>query len=271
MDSIKFFAMLVFCVALAAPLSAGGVGTYVFIPDNSNFMLTSGAAGTHTLTQHSRVYQRIHSHIRRLSSAQRITRAADDPAGLAVAEKMNGHLRQLKREMMNAADYRNFLNYKEAVIAENIEHIQRLRELVMRATGGLLAASDRELLQFEVEQLLRQIDLNARTATYNKKAVISGLTAEALGLDGFSVVQNPASKLEPLDKAQQKLISLRTRSGLESATLQLQIDGQQYYMLNLQAAESRIRDLDMGSGLVDFAKDMVLYHTSTGMILHAMH
>ncbi len=256
------------CLTLAVPLSLAGSEAYVFIPDNSNFMLTAGSVGRHTLTRHSRLYSRIHSHIRRLSSAQRITRAADDPASLAVAEKMSARMRQLEREVMNAEDYRNLLHYKEAVIAENVEHIQRLRQLAMRASGGLLSASDRELLQFEVEQLLRQIDMNAHTAEFNRKTVVPGLTPAALGLEGFSVVEDPAAKIGRLDEAQRRLISLRTRTGLQSRTLRLQIDGKQFYMLNLQDSESRIRDLDIGAGLADFSKDMVLYKTSTGMILH---
>jgi len=268
MNLLKLFLMLVLSWALASPVSAGGMGTYVFVPHGSNVMIAGDSSGSVTLTPHSQTYGRIQAHIRNLSSAQRITRAADDPSGLAVAEKMNAHLRQLKREVMNAHDYRNFLNYKEAVIAENIDHIQRLRELAMRAAGGIFSTSDRYLLQAEVEQLLRQIDMNAKNSSFNKKTVVPGLTVNALGLNGFSVVESPASKIGRLDEVQRSLIDLRTQSGLQSSTLQLQIDGKQYYMLNLKDSESTIRDLDMAEGLVDFSKDMVLYQTQTGMILH---
>ncbi|MFO7730078.1 MAG: flagellin [Spirochaetia bacterium] len=268
MNLLKLFLMLVLSWALAVQVSAGDIGTSVFVPHGSNLMIASGSAGSVTLTHHSQTYDRIQAHIRKLSSAQRITRAADDPAGLAVAEKMNANLRQLKREVMNAHDYRNFLDYKEAVIAENIGHIQRLRELAIRAAGGIFSTSDRQLLQVEVEQLLRQIDMNAKSSSFNKKTVVPGLTVEALGLNGFSVVASPASKIGRLDQVQRSLIDLRTRSGLQSSTLQLQIDGKRYYMLNLQDSESTIRNLDMAEALIDFSKDMVLYQTSTGMILH---
>lgn len=268
MNSLKLFLILLFSWTLAAPLSAVGGSSYVFIPHNSNVMIASGSGGSVTLTQHSQVYHRIQSHVRKLSSAQRITRAADDPAGLAVAEKLNARIRQLKREVMNAQDYRSFLTYKEAIIAEDIDIIQRLRELAMRAAGGIFSTSDRQLLQAEVEQLLRQIDMNAKSSSFNKKTVVPGLTVEALGLNGFTVVESPASKIGRLDEVQRRLIDLRTRSGLQSSTLQLQIDGKQYYMLNLQDSESTVRDLDMAEALVDFSKDMVLYHTASGMILH---
>ncbi|MCF7914736.1 MAG: flagellin [Spirochaetaceae bacterium] len=269
MNLLKLFLVLVFGWVLAVQVSAGGIGTYVFVPHNSNLMIASGSAGSVALTHNSQTYDRIQTHIRRLSSAQRITRAADDPAGLAVAEKMNASLRQLKREVMNAHDYRNFLNYKEAVIAENIGHIQRLRELAMRAAGGIFSTSDRQLLQAEVEQLLRQIDMNAKSSSFNKKTVVPGLTVEALGLNGFTVVVAPASKIGRLDEVHRRLIDLRTRSGLQSSTLQLEIDGKQHYMLNLQDSESKIRDLDMAEALLDFSKDMVLYQTQTGLILHS--
>lgn len=267
MDTLKLLVITMFALILTAPLSAGGSESYVFIPNNSNVMIASGSAGTVTLTHHSQVYDRIQSHIRTLSSARRITRAADDPAGLAVAEKMAGHLRALKREVMNAQDYRNFLRYKEAIIAENIDLIQRLRELAMRAAGGIMSSSDRQMLQTEVQQLLQQIDMNAKTSSFNKKPVIPGLTAEALGLEDFSVVENPASKIGLLEEVRTKLTELRTKSGVTSHTLELQIEGKQYYMLNLQNSESSIRDLDMAKGIVELSKDMILYQTSTGMIL----
>ncbi len=267
MDSLKLIGILVITVVLTVPLSAGEGTSYVFVPHNSNVMIAGGAAGSATITHHSQLYNRIQSHIRRLSSAQRITRAADDPAGLAVAEKMSGHIRALKREVMNAQDYRNFLNYKESIIAEDIELIQRLRELAIRAAGGILTASDRQMLQGEAEQLLRQINMNAKTASFNKKAVIPGLTAEALGIDEFSVVENPSAQLGLLEELRSTLSELRTKSGVRSHTLELTIEGKQYYMLNLQDSESSIRDLNMAEGLAEFSKDMMLYRTSTGMIL----
>lgn len=267
MSTVKLGMTVIFALALAAPLVAGSGASYVFIPENSNVMIASGAAGTVTLTHHSQVYDRIQAHIRKLSSAERITRAADDPAGLAVAEKMAGHIRALKREVMNDQDYRNFLKYKESIIAEDIEIIQRLRELTMRAAGGVLSAADRQMLQSEVEQLLQQIDRNAKSATFNKKKVIPGLDAAALGLDGFSVLKEPASKIGLLEEAQSTLTELRTESGVSSHTLQLTIDGKQYYMLNLQDSESSIRDLEMAEELAELSEDMVLYKTSTGMIL----
>ena len=267
MDKIKLLLIIIALGSFLAPLNAGEGASYVFVPHNSNVMIAGGAAGAVPLTHHSQLYNQIRSHIRKLSSAQRITQAADDPAGLAVAEKMNGHIRALKREVMNAQDYRNFLNYKESIIAEDIELIQRLRELAMRAAGGILTASDRQMLQSEAEQLLRQIDMNAKTASFNKKAVIPGLTAEVLGIDDFSVVENPSAQLGLLEEVQSTLAELRTKSGVRSHTLELTIEGKQYYMLNLQDSESTIRDLNMAEGLAKFSKDMMLYKTSTGMIL----
>lgn len=230
-------------------------------------MIAGGQGGAFTLISHSQLYQRIDSHIQKLSSGRRITGAADDPAGLAVAEKMESHIRALKREVMNDEDYRNFLNYREALVAENLGHLQRIRELAVQAAGGILTRSDRELLQFEVEQLLDQIDGNGENGTFNTVPAIPGLNASSLGLADLSLVENPSAQLAKLDAAQTKLLGLRTRSGVHSATLELQIEGKQYYMLNLQSAESAIRDLDMAAELVELSRDAVLYKSATGFIL----
>jgi flagellin-like hook-associated protein FlgL len=95
------------------------------------------------------------------------------------------------------------------------------------------------------------------------------LTVKALGLADFSVVDAPASRLGLLEELQSRLTALRTKSGVSAHTLELTIRGKQYYMLNLRDAESRIRDLNMVEALVELSGDLLLYETSSGMILRS--
>jgi len=241
--------------------------SYVFIPDNSNIMIYNTPSGAYTLSHNSRIYSSISANIRKLSSAQRINMAGEDPSGLAVSEKMRSHIAALKREIMNAEDFRNYLAYKESAIGQNIEIIRRIRELALQASSGMLHPSDREMLQAEVEQLLRQINMNAEFSSFNRKLVIPHLTTENLGLAGFTIVSSPHEKIGLLDEIHTRLIRERSVAGVDSNILQLRIEGKSYYMFNLQQSESRVRDLDFASEFTDFSSNMVLYKVNTGMIL----
>ena len=241
--------------------------SYVFIPNNSSIMIYNTPSGAYILTHNSRIYSSISANIKKLSSAQRINMAADDPSGLAVSEKMRSHIEALKREIMNAEDFRNYLAYKESAISQNIEIISRIRGLAIQASNGILHSSDRELLQAEVEQLLRQINMNAEFSSFNRKLVIPHLTTENLGLAGFSIVSSPHEKIGLLDAIHTSLIRERSITGVGTNILQFRIEGKSYYMFNLQQSESRVRDIDFASAFADFSLNLVLYKVNSGMIL----
>ena len=265
---ITIFTLIILQIFSAPKLIKGESGqSYVFIPENSNIMIYNTPSGAYTLSHNSRIYSRISANIQKLSSAQRINMAGDDPSGLAVSEKMRSHIAALKREIMNAEDFRNYLAYKESAIAQNIEIIRRIRVLALQASSGILHPSDREMIQAEVEQLLRQINMNAEFSSFNRKLVIPHLTADNLGLAGFTIVSSPHKKIGVLDEIHTRLIRERTAAGVDSNILQLRIEGKSYYMFNLQQSESRIRDLDFASEFTDFSSNMVLYKVNTGMIL----
>jgi len=259
---------LILQIFSAAQLIMGQSGqSYVFIPDNSTIMIYNTPSGAYTLTHNSKLYSAISSNIRKLSGAQRINMAEDDPSGLAVSEKMRSHIAALKREIMNAEDYRNYLAYKGSAIAQNIDIIRRIRGFALQASSGILHQSDREMLQVEVEQLLRQINMNAEFSSFNRKLVIPHLTIDKLGLAGFTIISSPHEKIGLLDEIHARLIRERSAAGVDSNILQLRIEGKSYYMFNLQLSESRVRDIDFASEFTDFSSNLALYKVNTGMIL----
>ena len=132
---------------------------------------------------------KLDKNLSQLASAKRINNASDDPAGFAVAEKMESLLKQLRQESMNAEDMRNFHVYAESAIAQDQELLQRIRLLIVRASSGILAAEDRGYIQTEISELLNQVNMNAKFSQFNTINVIPELTAKNLGLDGVDVVQ----------------------------------------------------------------------------------
>lgn len=242
-------------------------GTSLFIPSGANFVVYR-QGGSNFIINQSRLAQRgLMDNIRKLSSGKRITRAADDPSGLAVAEKMDALISGLKQRAMNDEDMRNYIRYMEQVVAEDQRLLKRIRVLILRTGGGIYSASDRELTQSEIDQLLRQIRMNARFSQFNTKRVIPELTPENLGIADVNVVRDPYGSMEKVDRALDRLIRIRASAGARDNRLEFKIKGQYLYMVNLQAAESRIRDLDMAQEITRLQRNSVMLKTQHGLLI----
>ncbi len=240
---------------------------FLFQPSGSNFLIYN-RAGNNIFLHHRKLLQwRLHGNIKKLSSSKRITSAADDPSGLAVAEKMKGVINQLQRESMNMQDYRNYLNYYDHAVARDISALKRIRLLILRSAGGILTREDREINQGEINQFLKEINMNARFSTFNGVRAIPQLTVKNLGLSGVDVVRNLYGSMPPVDRAIKKLLSMRGRAGAQSNIFTMRIKGKAIHMLNLQQSESRISDLDMADEIRSLTQNSVLYRTNLGIII----
>mgnify|MGYP001766874758 FL=1 len=247
-------------------LNAGNSGS-LFVPDGADFFIYNRGTDSFIVNR-ARIGEReFNTVINRLASAKRINSAGDDPAGLAVAEKMDSMLEQIKRESMNDADMRNLYNFIESSIASDQDIIKRIRELALRATGGILGPEDRELIQVEVDQMLAQINMNARFSQFNTLPVIPDLTTEKLGLDKINVVRDPGGAVGLCDVALRALTFKRVMQGVRANVLTLRIEGRSYYYLNLQAASARITDLDMAEGIMELSRQGVLVKTRYGVLM----
>ena len=242
-------------------------GRALFIPEGGNFIVFRNAAQYRILHQRKFLGADIRTRIQRIASGKRIVSAADDPAGFAAAEAMTSVINDIRQRAVNEADLRNYLNFAESAVAGNIDILQRMRVLGVRAAGGILNTDDREILQSEVQQLRDQIDMNARFSTFNTIKVIPGLTSKNLGLDRVDLVRDRYGSIGVIDSALQRLTKLRTMKGIRSRLLEMRIQGKMIYLINLQSAESRIRDADIAGEISALLKDNVLLRMSDGVLL----
>lgn len=116
--------------------------------------------------------------IEKLSSGLRINSASDDPAGLAVSEKMRGQIRGLIRAQKNAEDGISLIQTAEGYLNETTEVLQRLRELAVQAANGVYSDDDRLNIQVEVSQLIAEIDRIASHAQFNGMNLLTGKFAK---------------------------------------------------------------------------------------------
>ena len=111
---------------------------------------------------------------RRLSSGFRINSAADDAAGLAVSEKMRAQIRGLDQSFRNAQDGISLIRTAEGGIATINDMIIRMRELVVKAANDTYIYSNREMIQWEIDQLIEEIDSLSNRVQFNTRTLLNG-------------------------------------------------------------------------------------------------
>ena len=110
----------------------------------------------------------------KLSSGQKINRAADDAAGLALSEKMRNRLQALDKAEQNVLDGISMVQTLEGGMTETHSLLQRMRELSVQASNGTLAPEDRSSLQSEIDQLTNEVTRIAKTTQFNGKDILTG-------------------------------------------------------------------------------------------------
>ena len=235
----------------------------------------------------------------KLSSGYRINRAGDDAAGLAISEKMRAQIRGLNMASKNAQDGISLIQTAEGALTETHAILQRMRELAVQAANDTNNDNDRAELQKEVEQLIEELDRISTDTEFNTKTLLDGsLVSTASGAVVFHIGANAGQniQLEIGDMSSSGLsvndINISTQSGADEAitTIQNAIDlvsseraklGAYQNRLehtiknldtsaeNLQAAESRIRDVDMAKEMMEFTRNNILQQAATAMLAQA--
>jgi flagellin len=239
--------------------------------------------------------------IEKLSSGLRINRAGDDPAGLAVSEKMRSQIRGLRQAARNAEDAVSFIQLAEGYLQEQQDILQRLRELAIQSANGIYTSEDRMQIQVEVSSLLDEIDRVATSAQYNGMRMLTGrfanpagggtptasmwfhvganqdqrvrayigtMTKQGLNLVGLSLStpENANAAIARIDNALAKINKQRADLGAYQSRFESTVKGLLVGYENMQAAESRIRDVDMAEEMIDYVKNQILVQSSTALL-----
>lgn len=114
----------------------------------------------------------------KLSSGYKISRAADDCAGLAISEKMRRQIRGLSRAVVNAQDGISMVQIADGAMAEVDELLHRGTQLAIQSANGTLTDIDREYLQAEIDQIKKEINRISDSTTFNEIQVLKGADVE---------------------------------------------------------------------------------------------
>ncbi|ADK81708.1 flagellin N-terminal helical domain-containing protein [Sediminispirochaeta smaragdinae] len=248
----------------------------------------------------------VQSNIEKLSSGMRINRAGDDASGLAVSEKMRGQIKGLNQATRNIENGVSFIQATEGYLQETQDILHRLRELSVQSANGIYTDEDRMQIQVEVSQLVDEVNRIASHAQFNGMNMLTGrfaqngeqvmqfqvganmdqseriyigtMTAQALGLQGsqgteemisITSVDSANMAIGQLDTALRQVSRQRADLGAYQNRFETASQGVSIAAENLQAAESRIRDVDMASEMVDYMKNQILTQAGTAMLAQA--
>lgn len=173
---------------------------------------------------------------KQLASGKRINSAADDPAGLALANALTAQVNELEANNRNIADTQFSLQTTDGALSETSNNLQRLRELAVQSSNGTLSANDRANLQQEYDQVLQQIDSNTASNTNS-----SALGVQATGVSTQSSSQDA---IEAIDSALAQVNSSRAEVGAEQNALEYRSEANAIQKENLMAARSQTEDAD---------------------------
>lgn len=131
----------------------------------------------------------------KLSSGYKLNHASDSPAGMAISNKMNAQIRSLNKARDNAKNGVNVVQTADGALTEVHEMLQRLNQLSVKAANGVMSESDREAVQEEVDQLLKEIDRVAADTEYNTQNLLGGYQA----MKGYNLTENSTMKVQNYD------------------------------------------------------------------------
>ena len=244
----------------------------------------------------------------KLSSGMRINRAGDDASGLAVSEKMRSQIRGLLQAERNIQNGVSFIQATEGYLQETQDILHRLRELAVQSANGIYSDEDRMQIQVEVSQMVDEVNRIASHAQFNGMNMLTGafamdspsgrimqlqvganmdqnariyvgdMSTTALGLTdsqgnaGSLSIADPAEAnlaIGTVDSALKVVSKQRADLGAYQNRFEIAAQGVAIAAENIQAAESRIRDANMASQMVDYTKDSILSQTGTAMLAQA--
>ncbi|QUH28981.1 flagellin N-terminal helical domain-containing protein [Vallitalea guaymasensis] len=237
----------------------------------------------------------------KLSSGMRINRAGDDAAGLAISEKMRGQIRGLNQASRNAQDGISLIQTAEGALTETHAMLQRMRELVVQAANDTNSGEERQNIKDELSQLTTEITEITNKTEFNKKKLLDGsfattaitlqvgandaqfigfnvaaMSAGAIGVDNIATSVSNATTATAIsgltttiDTALQKVSTERSKLGAVQNRLEHTIKNVDNTSENLQAAESRVRDVDMAKEMMNFTKQNILMQAAQSMLAQA--
>lgn len=237
--------------------------------------------GLSLINQMNRHFSMSQLSLERISTGMRINRASDDPAGLAISEKMRAQIRGLSMAGRNIQDGISLLQTAEGGLNETHAILQRMRELSVQAASDTYTDEDRKALAMEFEELKKEVVRISKDTEFNTMPLLDGsrnsihiqVGANAgqsielsignmgdIGIDNLKIDSREEAEqaLSGIDLAITTVSSERSKMGAYMNRLEHAYNNTMTMEENLVAAESRIRDADLAKEIMNYTKSNIL-------------
>jgi len=235
--------------------------------------------------------------VARLSSGLRITRAADDAAGLGISETLRAQIRSINQAVRNSNDGISLLQIADGGAANIGGLLARLRELAQQSASGILGTNERSFLDQEFLALRSEIDRISAVTEFNGVKLLSGSGNDSLSIQiGFrssandtlslslndldrislglttanvSTTDAALTALGQIDSAISAVASARANIGSLQNRIDAAVVNLEVASVNITAAESRIRDADIAFETALFVRNQILVSAGVSILAQA--
>ncbi len=234
-----------------------------------------------------------------LSSGSRITKAADDAAGLSISETLKSTIRGYQQAQRNANDGISMVQVSEGGLGEVSNILTRMRELGVQAASDTVGDNERAFIDKEVQQLKNEMQRIAKTTRWGDQNLLDGAgqeyafqvdinnndfndriafdasqqdaTIDNLGVADFDFSDKTSAReaLEVLEGAQTKVNGYRANLGAIQNRLISTAQNLGTAVENFSAANSSIRDTDVAQSSAELARNNILLNASVGVLSQA--
>ncbi len=256
-----------------------------------------------TYRQYNMNTQRASKSMEKLSSGLRINRAADDAAGLSISEKMRGEIALVSQRIRNTQDHISMIQTAEGALNEVSDMLVRMKELVTQRSNATYTDDDIQAINLELAELVKAIGSGEEagiddetvytigsgdnavtlegsevksgiigTTKFNGQYVFKNELADfTAALDAVTHADNDTNEkvIKAIDGAITTINKARATYGAQQNRFEHEINNDNTYYENLQAAESRIRDVDMAEEMMEYTKNNILVHAAQSMLAQA--
>lgn len=235
----------------------------------------------------------------KLASGERITKAADDAAGLAISEKMKAEIRSSRQANRNANDGLSLVQVAEGGLNESSAILTRMRELAIQSASDTMTDSERAMSNMEYEAFKNELNRLAQTTEFNGKKLLNGSNLQldfqvgvgsnsaddqisfntnsvnagtsALGVAHLSIASKSGAQqsLMTIDRAIDKVSGHRALLGSIQNRLQTSSNNLGIYVQNMSFSNSQIRDVDYALETANQARNSIITQTSTAVLAQA--
>lgn len=244
----------------------------------------------------------------KLSSGQRINKASDDAAGLAIADALRANQRVATVAIRNANDGISTIGIADSALGEIGNVLSRLAELAEQSANGVFSTTQRSALQNEFTALGSEVERIANTTEFNGVKLLSGnstlvlqvgfnsgstsqisytgvqgtlaslglatagVSALSYSINGVSIAEGQSASRLALDAVNSAIGSLASTRGVLGAAesrLRVAINNLSVARENFAAAESRIRDVDVASEAAELTRLGILQQAGAAVLAQA--